>query len=287
MKVTATLTAQVMDAIGRLPGIATLDWCDRAAAALAHAHYPCTVALALGQIDAKGFLTTLEVAGIATSTPAATRAPSDEAEEPSADLVRIRETFRPGEWLGWNFTMAGSAPFISTAGQLGLLRRGEGPLARRWAAFEPSEVIVAAIPVGGAAGRVLVVELALKDAARHDTALQQSVLAATIPHLARRLSTAIGSDAIDKREWLTPREEAVLWHLVAGKKVPEIAAELHRSVYTVHDHVKSLHRKLGANNRGQLVARALGHIGPLPTDRSPGVRPIAPKRTPRLTAARQ
>jgi hypothetical protein len=27
----------------------------------------------------------------------------------------------------------------------------------------------------------------------------------------------------------------------------------------VHDHVKSLHRKLNASSRGQLIARALGH----------------------------
>jgi hypothetical protein len=27
----------------------------------------------------------------------------------------------------------------------------------------------------------------------------------------------------------------------------------------VHDHVKSLHRKLDASSRGELVARALGH----------------------------
>jgi hypothetical protein len=42
-------------------------------------------------------------------------------------------------------------------------------------------------------------------------------------------------------------------------------------VYTVHDHVKSLHKKLNANNRGQLVARALGHLGPL----SPSAEPDA------------
>ena len=49
--------------------------------------------------------------------------------------------------------------------------------------------------------------------------------------------------------------------LVLGLSVRQIAEELGRSTHTVHDHVKSLHKKLNANSRGELVARALGHLG--------------------------
>ena len=40
----------------------------------------------------------------------------------------------------------------------------------------------------------------------------------------------------------------------------EIADALERSPHTVHDHVKSLHRKLNASSRGELIARTLGHV---------------------------
>ncbi|MBX9735913.1 MAG: LuxR C-terminal-related transcriptional regulator, partial [Phycisphaerales bacterium] len=88
-------------------------------------------------------------------------------------------------------------------------------------------------------------------------------LAAILPMLSQRVCKAFSAESEDRMAWLTPREEVVMWHLVAGLKVPQIAEILHRSIYTVHDHVKSLHRKLNANNRGQLVARALGHLGPI------------------------
>lgn len=58
---------------------------------------------------------------------------------------------------------------------------------------------------------------------------------------------------------MTDREQDVLERLILGRSVREIAEELGRSPHTVHDHVKSLHRKLDASSRGELVARALGH----------------------------
>ena len=64
----------------------------------------------------------------------------------------------------------------------------------------------------------------------------------------------------DPSAWLTAREQEVLDHLALGRSVREIAAVLQRSPHTVHDHVKSLHRKLGANTRGGLIPRAIGLI---------------------------
>ena len=75
---------------------------------------------------------------------------------------------------------------------------------------------------------------------------------------------AIGPDSSDSSHWLTQREQVILRHLLLGKSVREIADELGRSPHTVHDHVKSLHRKLNASSRGELVARALGHVEPKP-----------------------
>ncbi len=55
---------------------------------------------------------------------------------------------------------------------------------------------------------------------------------------------------------LTPRESAVLAAIERRLNNPEIAAELFISVRTVESHIASLKRKLGAENRAQLMASA-------------------------------
>lgn len=61
------------------------------------------------------------------------------------------------------------------------------------------------------------------------------------------------------RAWLTDREQGVLDLLIEGHSVREIADRMERSAHTVHDHVKNLHKKIGASSRGELIARAMGH----------------------------
>ncbi|MGH7131045.1 MAG: response regulator transcription factor [Phycisphaerales bacterium] len=250
MKHAAVLTTQVMAMLHRLPGIATLDWCDRAAKAACLLHEGSAAAVALCCLDRDGFMLRLESVGAAGS---------------GVDLGRVRSSFRQGEWIGWK----GGAPEagrtdVNLASVLGLLeRRGEGPVARRWELFSPGDVLLGAGAVPGEPGRVLLVELALPGPAGRNVERELVVLGAAMPFLIEKLINAVGAEPADERRWLTAREEIVLWQLVAGKKVPQIAEELGRSVYTVHDHVKSLHRKLGATSRGQLVSRALGHLGPL------------------------
>ena len=70
---------------------------------------------------------------------------------------------------------------------------------------------------------------------------------------AQRLLPAGGGEIA----WLSERETEVLDLIVEGYPVPEIARRFCRSPHTVHDHVKSIHRKTGASTRGELVAAAL------------------------------
>ena len=56
---------------------------------------------------------------------------------------------------------------------------------------------------------------------------------------------------------LPPRLRAVLEALCSGMSEKQIAAELDLSPHTVHDHVKQLHRRFGAQSRGELISRAL------------------------------
>jgi DNA-binding NarL/FixJ family response regulator len=95
-----------------------------------------------------------------------------------------------------------------------------------------------------------------------------AVLQGALGPLSRRARLAFGSDAVEPVRRLTPREEEVLEHLALGKSVKQIASELRRSPHTVHDHVKSLHVKLHASSRGELIARALGHLKPPTRDRA-------------------
>jgi DNA-binding NarL/FixJ family response regulator len=70
---------------------------------------------------------------------------------------------------------------------------------------------------------------------------------------------------------LSGREREVLAHLMAGKSVPALAAELYISVSTAKTYVARLYDKLGVSNRSQavLAAARLGFAGELMGARLP------------------
>ena len=55
---------------------------------------------------------------------------------------------------------------------------------------------------------------------------------------------------------LSERELTVLRLLGSGRSEREIGAELYVSFNTVHTHVKSIYRKLGASSRAEALARS-------------------------------
>ena len=57
---------------------------------------------------------------------------------------------------------------------------------------------------------------------------------------------------------LSPREREVLDLIARGATNREIAAALHLSPHTIHEHTSTLYRKLGARNRADAVQRAHG-----------------------------
>ncbi|CAN5740179.1 hypothetical protein BH11PLA1_BH11PLA1_19910 [soil metagenome] len=259
MKLTAAITTQVIELVCRLPGVPTQDWCQRASDGLARVHSPCVTLCALGQADPRGFISKLHLVGASCSPDYTKRGGTGLT---NGELGHTCEQIVENEWLGWNVgTLEGGSWFVTTATQQGLMPgRGPSALNRRWEWLTPVDVLLGAVVIPGAPGRMLFVEIASSDPNVKESNRQLAVLAASLPLLSQRITKAFGEGIDDRKAWLTPREELVMWHLVAGRKVPQIAALLHRSIYTVHDHVKSLHRKLQANNRGQLVARALGHL---------------------------
>lgn len=70
--------------------------------------------------------------------------------------------------------------------------------------------------------------------------------------------------ALSGRPHLTPREQEVLDHLVAGQSIAAVAAQLFMSESTVKTHTSRLYDKLGAHNRAGAVVAAirLGLVDP-------------------------
>lgn len=58
---------------------------------------------------------------------------------------------------------------------------------------------------------------------------------------------------------LSKRQQEVLRHLLQGLSEKEIARALHRSVETVHNHVRAIYRHYDVNSRGELMAQFIDH----------------------------
>ncbi|MER6423268.1 LuxR C-terminal-related transcriptional regulator [Streptomyces sp. NPDC001137] len=57
---------------------------------------------------------------------------------------------------------------------------------------------------------------------------------------------------------LSPRESVLLGHLAKGGDSHALADRMSLSEHTVQDHLESIFAKTSTNNRGMLLARALG-----------------------------
>jgi len=266
----ARASADVVD----LPAVATLDWCEGAAKALTRLHDPSMVAVMVATLDARGGLRRLEAAGVAgrgqpyeQSGPAIRRADPDRAEtllgadDPRCTALRSR--LERLALVGWEPGDEGLTRPL--ARRIGDLPGGEswrtGPVGQLWSDIDPSELFAAFQPLGrDEPGRGLIVYIATgSDAAEGPAPQVGPALHAVLPLLEERALMSIGAAVTTANRWLTVREQLVLEQLILGKTVRQIASDLDRSPHTVHDHVKSLHRKLNASSRGELIARALGH----------------------------
>lgn len=138
-----------------------------------------------------------------------------------------------------------------------------------FASIQPrAEVVLSASPLDvGTRDRWIITMLAHAPTTVQpaDSGALRAALDAVTDVLSRKAAVALGSDM---DQWLSAREQAVLERLILGRNVKEIATEFARSPHTIHDHVKSLHRKLHATSRGELIATALGlidHRGRVPS----------------------
>lgn len=103
----------------------------------------------------------------------------------------------------------------------------------------------------GAAGYLL------KDTTKED--LAAAIRAATLGQttICQEATKDLLTDPVNAIE-LTDRERDVLLYLSKGMSNKEIGKQLHRSPFTVRHHVSQLIKKLGASNRAEVAAIAVG-----------------------------
>jgi len=269
----AETVAALTEAICGLPAVATLDWPDLAADCLASIGSGSIAIVQIATIGENGAIQHVEATGAAS---AAESTPAGRIAGLRARADRMVDLDLPALHASRPIIVAHDAASLGGDGR----QSGIGQ-------------IFADIPVGGALlgaatlgdvepGRALIAVVAPTRATL--TSAHVAQLRAVLPLLVRRALLAIGPNATSAANWLTEREQQVLDQLALGKSVRQIADAIGRSPHTVHDHVKSLHRKLNASSRGELIARALGHV-------SRGVRirhrgEPASEITPKATARR-
>ena len=248
-----------------LPGVPTTDWCVVASEALGQLWEGAGVGVAIGTFGresagARIELSHVRVAGSATRVRRGLEGRGLQRRVTTM-LERAQETVGGTASLGVRWS----------PGQIG------GP----WEDIGTDELVMGIGRLDGRevtsrSGRMLVVEMSGGQEGDERREARAAMLGAVMGALLERCRLGFVPGPVDASRRLTPSEQVILEHLVLGRSVREIAEGLGRSPHTVHDHVKSLHRKLRARSRGELIARALGHIGGEDMWRSAESTPAAP-----------
>jgi DNA-binding CsgD family transcriptional regulator len=251
--------ASFVSSICELPAVATPDWCVRVAQAASTLTPGARAGAMVAMVEPDGRVGAIETAGYAASPANAIGLQTADDGAVRARLERIGNVgFRPGDHAAQGFVV-GRLNALTPTGA------GRATLPTDALDTPASRVLVALSHIPGASpGCALVVFVALPEPAASLADEIVLALEAGIPILARRAAMALGNQPCSNAPWLTAREHEVLEQLILGRSVKQIASVLGRSPHTVHDHVKSLHRKLNASTRGGLVARALGRPDPGP-----------------------
>jgi DNA-binding CsgD family transcriptional regulator len=272
----AAVTARVMTRITRLPAYASEDWCASAARAVLPLHEPSTATVMLASFDDQERLVSIGMLPGAAGSAATEIATGQRATSPAIalldanhpDLVRLVGGLAEAREPGWGVPMSRhECRVISLRATLGESAWTSTPAGMRWTALGAADVLCGICALPSSPDVFVLAEIGLSahpggngTSARFDPA-DIAIFEAVLPALAAAAdrAAALGPDGPPVKT-LTPKEVAILDLLIDGLSVAEIADKLGRSPHTVHDHVKSLHHKLGVRRRGQLVSRALGHV---------------------------
>ncbi len=241
-----TRFARAVASICALPGAATMDWCDRAAGAIASLFHEAFALVVIGAVDGTGRIVSREAIGAAAGTD------KGAIEDLRARVFHLASVPVAMPAASHERTSC----HISTEHDA---MWGTSPCVRLWNGLGARQVLILTAKLGIDQGRVLHAQIALRQPC-DEMPCRATMAIVAVSALAHHAERTIGVSASDGQHWLSTREQEVLDQLITGRSIKQIAHALSRSPHTVHDHVKSLHRKLGARTRGELVARALGFL---------------------------
>ena len=214
--------AETVHRLCALPAIPSTGWCDLAAEAFVSRDPRDIVVVALAQRAARG-LTILD----------------------PPNQVRLE---RERELWAWLDALPRE---LSSSGRI-----------VAHAHHHPGPFLCVLAPIAGpkraGSGGWVIIGAAYAQADQDAISREARLLTMLMPRLVDRCHIAFRDSDRPEPVHLTPTENRVLELLVLGRSVNGIAEELRRSPHTIHDHVKSLHRKLGASSRGELIARVMG-----------------------------
>jgi DNA-binding CsgD family transcriptional regulator len=264
--------AESISALAALPAVATNDWSERAADAIARLGgdegRACVLLVAdehRHNGDEGGDPFRIDSVGVRSGTAEARQSAQNEQEV--TQLVRLERV------RGFGFLRTPRMKENGLAGRMSDLDAHwrDTALGRVWAGVPVRDVLLGVCPIEGNRGASVVCMFAQAEGAAEISAEAFGSVTAVLGRRAalmyetmgasRGASSGVSGSAPDSGlRWLTSREQDVLESLVDGLSVREIADKLGRSRHTMHDHVKNLHKKLNASCRGELVAAALGHV---------------------------
>jgi DNA-binding CsgD family transcriptional regulator len=245
----ATLIAQAGEQIAHLPAIPVRDWPDRAARCLGRLCAGSQVVIQIAKLDEHGGVLRTEATGVA----------GDGLDAGELGLLRSRADRLTSLGFHIDLNILQARPLVGAAEVLASGRDWRtGSLGRLFSSPATGFVIAGVCALGNVDPGRSLVALVASPAGNRD--LQAVKVRAVMGVLQQRARMALGEKPTANGDWVTEKEQHVLDRLIQGDSVREIAERAERSPYTVHDHVKALHRKLDASSRGELISRALGFL---------------------------
>ncbi len=264
MNATAQPIARAIEAtrrLGSLPAIPTQDWASSVADALVDLAPELVIGVLIAHLNSDDQALTPISTGIAHAGFFGRGDPSPRAIE---QALYLQDKLERLGLLGLELPERAVERGLVAPFSLLHSRWATTAIGRIFVSQHLANPILAVVPITeNLPGFVLLITLA----SGHDTVSSSSsessgyvleILSGLIPLIADKANLAL-EQVSNPKAWLTDREHEILDQLILGYSVRVIASNLGRSAHTVHDHVKNLHKKLGASSRGELIARALGH----------------------------
>lgn len=243
-----TLVAEIAEELCSLPAVATFGWMKRAARTLARLHPDAVTTIALAHSEEDGWFVPRDFAGSIGSRRLSSMIAVVDGLMADLRSDCVREHFADCEEGNPLLGRTNQPRSIFAPTRMILPDR-----------LHPTRmtVLYPMMPAAEAAPRrILCADFFLTQSQERFNATTCGVLEALMPLLGRIVRKAFAN--VEQTVEISDKEGEVLRLLQQGLTIKQIASELERSPHTVHDHVKSLHRKVGACNRGELLAKTFG-----------------------------